>query len=212
MRLFTPIRTPQWISWFYPSFLWGVPNSKAIYLTFDDGPTPETTPEILALLKAYNAKATFFCVGNNVEKHPSLFKEIIEQGHSWGNHTFYHNDLKNTPPEEYRNSTEKSSAIMEKHAKQRTTLFRPPQGRFRYNFKKILGANYKVVFWTLLSMDHAADSSIDSCTANLLKAKHGDIVVLHDNLRTKETTLKSLEAFLKWAQKNEIILLGLPMK
>lgn len=211
MRLFTPIRTPQWISRFYPSFLWGVSNSKAIYLTFDDGPTPEVTQEILALLKAYNAKATFFCVGNNVEKYPSLFKEIIGQGHSWGNHTYYHNDLKNTPPEEYRISTEKCSVVMEKHAKQTSTLFRPPQGRFRYDFKKIIGTNCKVVMWSLLSMDHAHDSSIKGCTNNLLKAKRGDIIVLHDNVRTKEVTLKSLEAFLKWAEKNKIELLGLPM-
>lgn len=211
MRLFTPIRTPQWISRFYPSFLWGVPNSKAIYLTFDDGPTPEVTMEILALLKAYNAKATFFCVGNNVEKYPSLFKEIIEHGHSWGNHTYYHNDIKNTPPEEYRISTEKCSVVMEKYAKQTSNLFRPPQGRFRYNFKKILDANYKVVFWSLLCMDHASGSNAVDCTRNLLKAEPGDIVVLHDNIRTKEVTLKSLEAFLKWADKNKLVLLGLPM-
>lgn len=211
MRLFTPIRTPQWISRFYPSFLWGVPNSKAIYLTFDDGPTTEVTLDILSLLKTYNAKATFFCVGNNVEKHPLLFKEIAEQGHSWGNHTYYHNDIKNTTPEEYHVSAEKCSLVMERHAEQTSTLFRPPQGRFRYNFKKIVGASYKVVMWSLLSMDHAHDSSIESCTSNLLKAKRGDIIVLHDNVRTKEVTLKSLEAFLKWADNNKIKLLGLPM-
>lgn len=211
MRLYTPIRTPQWITWFYPSFLWGVHNSKAIYLTFDDGPTQEVTLDILALLKTYNAKATFFCVGNNIEKYPLLFKEIVKEGHSWGNHTYYHNDIKNTTPEEYRDSTKKCSEIMQKHAKQKTTLFRPPQGRLRHNFKKIIGAEYKVVFWSLLSMDHSYNTSITNCTNNLLKVKSGDIVVLHDNTRTKEITLKSLEAFLKWADKNKIKLLGLPM-
>lgn len=212
MRFLIPIRTPRWISWIYPSYLWGVPNSKAIYLTFDDGPTPETTLKILALLKAYNAKATFFCVGRNIEKYPELFKEIVNQGHSWGNHTFEHNDIRKTTPEEYRSSTEKCSTIMIKYAKQKSFLFRPPQGRIRYSFERILGSKYQLVFWSLLSMDHLSNTTFDKCTRNLLKAKPGDIIVLHDNSRTKEITLKSLEAFLEWAIRNKIDLLGLPMR
>lgn len=212
MNIPIPIRTPQWISRLYPSFLWGVPNSNAIYLTFDDGPNPNTTLDILVLLKAYKAKATFFCVGNNVAKHPKLFKEIVNQGHSWGNHTYHHNDIKKTSAEAYKDSTEKCRAVMEKYSKQTTILFRPPQGRIRKGYQKILGLSYRVVFWSLLSMDHRASSSVATCTRNLLKAREGDIVVLHDNIRTKETTLKSLEAFLKWAQKNKITLLGLSMQ
>lgn len=212
MNIPIPIRTPQWISRFYPSFLWGVPNSKAIYLTFDDGPNPETTPDILALLKAYQAKATFFCVGNNVAKHPELFKQIVDQGHSWGNHTYHHNDIKKTSAKAYLDSTNECSAIMEKYAKQSTKLFRPPQGRIRGNYHELLRDEYKVVFWTLLSMDHKTTTSVAMCTRNLLKAKEGDIVVLHDNIKTKETTLKSLEAFLKWAYKNKITLVGISMQ
>lgn len=208
----TPIRTPQWISRFYPKFLWGVPNSKAIYLTFDDGPTPEVTQNILALLKTHQAKATFFCVGNNVAKHPELFKQIVNEGHSWGNHTYEHNDIKKTSVKAYRESTEKCHIVLEKHSQKTSVLFRPPQGRFRENYKKILGSEYKVVFWSLLSMDHNASTSTATCTQNLLKAKMGDIIVLHDNIRTKETTLKSLEAFLKWANENKIPLVGLPMQ
>lgn len=212
MRFLTPIRTPQWISRFYPSYLWGVPNSNAIYLTFDDGPSPETTPEILALLKSYNAKGTFFCVGHNVEKHSEVFKDIVDQGHSWGNHTYYHNDIRNTTPDAFRISTEKCSAIMRRYANRETTLFRPPQGRFRHDFKNTLGPKYKLVFWSLLSMDHVPNTKVAKCIRNLLKAKPGDIIVLHDNLRTKEITLNSLEAFLKWATTNKIELLGLPME
>lgn len=207
----TPIRTPQWISRIFPNSLWGVRSSKAIYLTFDDGPTPEVTLEILKLLHAFQAKATFFCVGNNVAKHPELFKQIILQGHSWGNHTYHHNDIKNTTREEYAESAQRCKAIMEEYAEKPSMLFRPPQGRVGYPYKKILGEEYKVVFWSLLSMDHKANSSIATCTKNLTKAKAGDIVVLHDNLKNKETTLGSLEAFLKWAQKKNIELLGLPM-
>lgn len=212
MNIPIPIRTPQWISRFYSSFLWGVPNSNAIYLTFDDGPEPETTSDILALLKAYQAKATFFCVGNNVNKHPELFKQIVKQRHSWGNHTYHHNDIKKTSIEAYKESTEKCRAVMEKHAKQTSWLFRPPQGRLRKNYRDIIGKDYQVVFWSLLSMDHIATTSVARCTKNLLKSKKGDIIVLHDNIKTKETTLKSLEAFLKWAQENKITLLGLPMQ
>ena len=212
MRFLTPIRTPQWISRFYSSYLWGVHNSKAVYLTFDDGPTPEATLEILALLKAYNAKATFFCVGNNVEKHPELFMKIVNHGHSWGNHTYEHNDIKKTTADAYHKSVEKCSAIMRRYAKRETTLFRPPQGRFRHDYKNTIGPKYKLVFWSLLSMDHVPNTKVAKCIRNLLKAKPGDIIVLHDNLRTKEITLNSLEAFLKWATTNKIELLGLPME
>jgi len=212
MRFLIPIRTPRWIARLYSSYLWGVPNSKAIYLTFDDGPTPEATLEILALLETYNAKATFFCVGNNVEKYPELFKKIAIHGHSWSNHTYYHNDIRKSTPKEYRESVEKCSAIMEEHAKQKSILFRPPQGRIRHNFKRILGPGYTMVFWSLLSMDHLSNATIANCTRNLLRAKPGDIIVLHDNARTKGVTLNSLEAFLKWATRNEIDLLGLPME
>lgn len=212
MNIPIPIRTPQWISRFYPSFHWGVPNSNAIYLTFDDGPNPETTPALLALLKVYQAKATFFCVGNNVAKHPRLFEQIVNQGHSWGNHTYQHDDIKKTSAAAYLSSIKECSSIMMKYAKQETKLFRPPQGRIRGNYKEILRAEYKVVFWTLLSMDHRATTNSATCTRNLLKAKAGDIIVLHDNIRTKETTLESLEVFLKWAVKNKIRLVGLPMQ
>lgn len=211
MKLPIPIRTPRWISWIYPSIQWGVPHSDAIYLTFDDGPTPEVTQEILHLLNAYQAKATFFCVGNNVAKHPELFTQIVQQGHSWGNHTYQHEDLKNTSEKVYRNSTEKCFAVMEKYAGKTTLLFRPPQGRIRRNYRKILSRKCNIIFWSLLSMDHQQDSSIATCTRHLLKAKPGDIIVLHDNQRTKKITLKSLEAFLKWANKNNTKLLGLPM-
>ena len=212
MYLPIPIRTPQWISRLFPNFLWSVRSSKAIYLSFDDGPTAEVTLEILDLLKAYRAKATFFCVGNNVSKHPEIFKQIIDQGHSWGNHTYHHNDIKKTSSKEFLESTERCRALMEKHSKQNSTLFRPPQGRFVYSYKKILGESYKVVFWTLLSMDHIHDIDAAKCTKNLLRAKAGDIIVLHDNVRTKETTLESLTNFLEWAQNNKIMLLGLPMQ
>lgn len=212
MTLPIPIRTPRWITRFYPNYLWGVPHSKAIYLTFDDGPTPETTPQILALLKAYQAKATFFCVGNNIDKHPTIFKQIVEEGHSWGNHTYHHNDIKKESILDYKKSIEKSKNRMLLHSNQDTMLFRPPQGRINKKYKEILGIDHKVVFWSLLSMDHKATTTTEVCIRNLMKAKRGDIIVLHDNIRTKETTLKSLEAFLKWATKNKIPLLGLPMQ
>lgn len=212
MRWLIPIRTPRWISWFYPRYLWGVRHSKAIYLTFDDYPTPETTPKILDLLEAHKAKATFFCVGNNIEKHPEIFKQIIAQGHSWGNHTYHHNDFNKETDQEFRNSVEKCSKSIQKYAPQDTKLFRPPQGRINGKYTKLLGEDYQVVFWSVLSMDHRGDSSILDCIRNLKKAKGGDILVLHDNIRTKKTTLESLEAFLKWANKNNLTLLGLPMQ
>lgn len=211
MFLPSPIRTPQWITRIYPSFLWGVPSSKAVYLTFDDGPTPEVTLAILSLLKTYQAKATFFCVGNNVSKYPELFKQIVQEGHSWGNHTYQHNDIKKTSKENFIQSIEKCRLVMQEYAQQPSKLFRPPQGRIGYKYNKILDASYQVVFWSLLSMDHKKHISVRACTKNLMRAKAGDILVLHDNKRTKHTTLESLAVFLEWAQKNKLELLGLPM-
>ena len=88
----TPVKTPKVVKSLFPSYIWDVPvtDKKSIYLTFDDGPTPRVTDWVLSTLKSYNAKATFFCIGNNVKKHPEIFQNILEEGHAIGNHTFHH--------------------------------------------------------------------------------------------------------------------------
>src|SRR5699024_12865567 len=95
------------------------------------------------------------------QKQTEMLKKIVSQGQSWRNHTYYHNDIRETTPDEFRRSTEKCATIMNKYAKRETFLFRPPQGRFRHNFKKTLGPKYKLVFWSLLSMDHASNTNIE---------------------------------------------------
>ncbi|MGV8815218.1 MAG: polysaccharide deacetylase family protein, partial [Gelidibacter sp.] len=88
---FIPVKTPQLIKGIFPKYVWNMPDDqKVIYLTFDDGPTPEITHWTLDLLKSYHAKATFFCIGNNIQKHPQIFKDILKDGHAVGNHTFHH--------------------------------------------------------------------------------------------------------------------------
>lgn len=211
MYLPVPIRTPRWIIRYYSHYLWGVRSSQAVYLTFDDGPTTDVTTEILQLLNTYRAKATFFCVGHNVDQHPQIFKKIINQGHSWGNHTYHHEDFKTNNLVDYYKSMEKCRISMERYSLQTTKLFRPPQGRINKTYTSLLEDAYQVVFWTLLSMDHQ-HINVDLCVRNLKKVQQGDIVVLHDNTRTKDVTLQSLEIFLKWANDKNIPLLGLPMQ
>ena len=107
---------PGFVKWIFQKRIWEGPvDEKAIYLTFDDGPVPEVTPWVLDQLKAYNAKATFFCIGENVQKHPEIFKKIIAEGHKVGNHTFNHLNGWKTSTPEYILNTLKARQIIEKN-------------------------------------------------------------------------------------------------
>ena len=126
-----PVKTPSVVKKMFPHYVWSVPTSEpVIYLTFDDGPTPEITDWTLKLLKKFDAKATFFCIGNNIEKYPELFRDIISLGHAIGNHT--HNHLKGwkTPTKNYLKNISKTEFIISSHS-YKTNLFRPPYGRIR---------------------------------------------------------------------------------
>jgi peptidoglycan/xylan/chitin deacetylase (PgdA/CDA1 family) len=97
----------------YPSLLWNLPKTgNTLYLTFDDGPIPEVTPWVLALLKEYHAKATFFCIGENILKHPEVFDQILAEGHNVGNHSFNHLNGWKTPISTYIENVEKAEAII----------------------------------------------------------------------------------------------------
>ncbi|MDX1904550.1 MAG: polysaccharide deacetylase family protein, partial [Thermonemataceae bacterium] len=124
-------QTPAWLKAFFPKYLWRKnKNEKVLYLTFDDGPIPEVTEWVLDTLQAYQAKATFFCIGDNIRKHPSVFQQIITQGHQIGNHTFNHLKGWRTPFDKYIKNTQECAEIIEINAPQhKSNLFRPPYGR-----------------------------------------------------------------------------------
>ena len=170
----------------YPSLMWNFSREeKAIYLTFDDGPHPEITPWVLKLLKEYNAKATFFCVGENIEKYPETFKQILAEGHSVGNHTYNHLNGWKTSTSAYLENIDKAESAIIKYAlvKIKNKLFRPPYGKPRLSqLKKLKKLNYQVVMWEVLSGDFDQKINSEECYSNVIEnSKNGSIIVFHDS-------------------------------
>jgi peptidoglycan/xylan/chitin deacetylase (PgdA/CDA1 family) len=195
---------PNWLMRkFYSSAIWRVPTKeKKIFLTFDDGPIPEVTPWVLSTLQEYNAKATFFCVGENIEKHPDIFRQIISGGHSIGNHTYNHLNGWKTKTKEYLENTERCESIIKYQVSsikyQEKKLFRPPYGRMRKSQYSILNTQYSVIMWDVLSGDFDQTISEEKCLQNVLaKTRTGSIVVFHDSLKAKKNLFYVLPKFLE---------------
>lgn len=206
MRLI-PIRTPFIYQTLFKSFVWKIPsseNEKVLYLTFDDGPTPEITNWTLDTLKQYNAKATFFCIGNNVEKHPSIFKRIIAEGHSVGNHT--HNHIKgwHNKTSDYILNTEKASVAFKKEIPDSSVVdfFRPPYGQITpKQGRELQQLGYKIIMWSVLSFDWDEKTSTEKCYENVVKnTKSGDIIVFHDSVKASKNLQYTLPRVLAFYQ------------
>lgn len=205
----TPIKTPLVVKKMFPNYIWDIQNNdKVIYLTFDDGPTPEITDWTLEVLKQYEAKATFFCIGNNIEKHPNIFQNILKEGHSIGNHT--HNHIKG-----WRSSTEfyvENVAEAERTIKLQEgfqssndsgpeigSLFRPPYGQITpAQGKQLMVLGYKIVMWDVLSFDWDKNISQEACLEKVItNTKKGSVVVFHDSLKASKNMTYSLPKVLK---------------
>jgi peptidoglycan-N-acetylglucosamine deacetylase len=193
------IKTPYLLKKAFPKRVWHIAtNDKVLYLTFDDGPHPTITPFVLEQLKQYNAKATFFCIGKNVELYPEVFEQIESEHHSIGNHTQHHlNGFKTDDDEYIRNINEARKCI-------NSNLFRPPYGRCTSFQAKIISQqlNMNIIMWDVLSGDFDTSITPKSCTENvLLNATKGSIIVFHDSEkafeRLKEALPKTLEYFSK---------------
>jgi peptidoglycan/xylan/chitin deacetylase (PgdA/CDA1 family) len=176
------IKTPWIVKKWFSSYVWNMPrNEKTIYLTFDDGPHPEITAFVLDELKQYNAKASFFCLGNNVALYPQIYERMINEGHAVGNHTYNHPNGWEISTEEYLNDIIKASKYIQ------SNLFRPPYGRIKKEqAKKVKEAmkneNVKIIMWDVLSADFDTEFSPQQCLDNVLKnCRNGSIVVFHDS-------------------------------
>lgn len=189
-----PVKTPDFVKALFPNFTWNMDTSKkALYLTFDDGPTPEITEWVLSVLKKYNAKATFFCIGNNIKKHPEIFQHTINEGHTIGNHTYNHLKGWKHRTEDYLLDVEKTQNAIDSYikapeitnCKSNINLFRPPYGKFKSSQSKQLRTlGYKIILWDILSYDWDTGVSEKTCLKNVTStAKEGSIIVFHDSVK-----------------------------
>jgi peptidoglycan/xylan/chitin deacetylase (PgdA/CDA1 family) len=182
------VKTPLLVQKIFHNYSWRIrTRKKEIYLTFDDGPVPDFTPWVLETLKTYNAKATFFCVGENIERYPHIFEQVIKDGHSVGNHTFNHLQGWKTSTEKYiKNILKAESYFKDIPQNQGTKLFRPPHGRLTPNQGRILRKKgYKIVMWDVLSGDFDQSLSKEQCLEHTLNhINSGSIVVFHDSIKS----------------------------
>jgi len=186
---FNWVKTNKWIKKVFNNLHWDIPNSEnKIYLTFDDGPIPEVTEWLLVLLKLEEIKATFFCIGDNIQKHPEVYIRILSEGHQTGNHTFNHLNGWKTDTENYIDNFKLCET---EHLKLNTEyffLFRPPYGKIKPNqSKKIRQLGYKIIMWDVLSYDFDPTISVEKCLENVISNTiQGSIIVFHDSLKAEK--------------------------
>lgn len=169
------------------------PKEHAVYLTFDDGPIPQSTPFILDTLREHGIKATFFMVGDNVRKHPELYKQIVDEGHQVGNHTYNHLGAFKHWTVTYIINTFKANELIHAH------LFRPPHGVMRWSEYYWLRKHFKIVMWDLVTRDYSKWITADDVINNVKSyARNGSIITFHDSLKSIEKLQRALPESIRW--------------
>ncbi len=180
----------------FPGARWRIENksNKTIYLTFDDGPIPEVTPWVLDILDSFEIKATFFCVGDNVRKHPAIFESIIEKGHKVGNHTYNHLQGWKHSNEEFLHNANLAKELIN------STLFRPPHGHMRYNqCSRLQQEGYEVIMWDVVTRDYSKWMTPQQVLQNVKQyVRNGSIIVFHDSLKAENNLRYALPESIKW--------------
>ncbi|MDB5281075.1 MAG: polysaccharide deacetylase [Bacteroidota bacterium] len=196
--LFT--KTPSLLSAVYRECLWKVNTKENIlYLTFDDGPIPAVTPFVLDQLNRYNAKATFFCIGKNIEANPEIFQRILDEGHSIGNHTQDHLNGWYQDNETYFQNIEKCAALIPQFEIRNPKFFRPPYGKLKPRQYRFLKSSFKIVMWDVLSFDFDLSMSEERVLRNVTEnATAGSIVVFHDSIKAKSKVEYALPKTLEY--------------
>lgn len=193
-------RPPRWFRWLFPGAVFRIPSPaggrKRVFLTFDDGPIPEATPWVLDVLDRYGAKATFFMVGQNVERHPHLLEEVKRRGHGVGNHTLHHIQGASATTMRYMRDSAEGARLTG------SCLFRPPHGWLRPRQLKALKKHYRVVMYDLVTRDYSKKLTAEDVVENVRRyARDGSIIVFHDSLKSLPRLREALPASLEWLQK-----------
>ena len=197
--MFYLVKTPLLLKRLYPSLIWDLrpaaKEDRVIYLTFDDGPHPEATPFVLDELKRHHARATFFCIGKNVQAYPLIYKRILMEGHRVGNHTQHHLNGWKTDDAAYINNVREAAGHID------SRLFRPPYGRISLWQSRLLRGeptNYRIIMWDVLSADFDRKLSAGDCARNvLLNTTSGSIIVFHDSEKAFERLKGALPVVLE---------------
>ncbi len=193
--------TPGFIQRMDPFLTWKMKKAEkpTLYLTFDDGPHPEITPWVLAILAEFQAKATFFCVGANVEKYPEVYRRILHEGHAVGNHTFHHLKGWEVSNEDYFNDIDACAQLVD------SKLFRPPYGKITPSQAlKLRRDGYKIIMWSVLSRDFEPElNQEESVNAVRQSSDNGSILVYHDSLKAEKNLREMLPQVLAHFQKQQ---------
>lgn len=201
----TPIKTPLVAKKMFPNFVWDIStDDKIIYLTFDDGPTLEITNWVLNTLKSFNAKATFFCIGKNIEAHQDIFQNILNDGHAVGNHTYNHIKGWKTKATDYLLEIDKTQAMIDSQmlnlSSLNDNLFRPPYGQITpKQGKELIKLGYKIIMWDVISFDWDKTVSEETCLNNVItKSTNGSIIVFHDSVKASKNMQYALPKTLQY--------------
>lgn len=189
------IKPGRLLKWMFPNVIWSMEDKDGIYLTFDDGPTPGVTEWILQTLDRYDAKATFFVLGKNVELYPDLYQMIIDRGHKIGNHTYSHQKGWELPLDRYIEDVDLAGDMLH------TELFRPPYARITRKQLMAIAQRYRIVMWNVLSRDYNTHRTPKMCLKETIRGlRGGDIISLHDSAKSFKNTSYILPALLRKAR------------
>ena len=190
----------------FRSLVWNIPTKDLVlFLTFDDGPIPEVTPAVLAILKKYNAKATFFCIGENVKTHPEIFRQVINDSHAIGNHTFNHLNGWKTNTHKYLDNIKECDEVFKseiRNPKSEIKFFRTPYGKITLKQYSAIRKHYSIIMWDVLSQDWKDNLTAEDCFEMVKrKSKPGSIIVFHDSTKAVRRMLPALEKTLEYFSK-----------
>ncbi len=202
------VRPPEVITRMMPRVTWGFYGEyRKVFLSFDDGPTEDVTPWVLERLKEHNAKATFFCLGRNVDHNPGILQQILSDGHSVGNHTYSHLKGYGTRNQQYFDDIELARNLID------SELFRPPYGRILTSQITEIIKDYRIIMWDVLSYDYNRRVSGDTIVRNVTKnVRSGSIVVFHDSAKARKNLYHALPQVLEFLSKEGYEMMAIPMK